>query len=418
MDFSISEKVLALSEQLSAFMDEHIVPANKEYIRAHNRGEFPLELINSLKQKAKDAGLWNLFLPGLPEDQPGNGLSNIEYAHLAEIMGRFYWCSEVFNCNPPDTGNMELLHLFATEDQKNQWLIPLFNGDIRSVFSMTEPDVASSDATNICTSIRRDGDEYVISGKKWFSSAASHPLAKFTIVMGISDNSEDTPVHRRQSMVIVPLDTPSLNIVRDYTILNYQMGDGICEIEFNDVRVPVSNLLGEEGDGFKLAQARLGPGRVHHCMRAIGMAELALELMCDRVVQREAFGKKLSDYANNQDAIARSRMEIDQARLLTLQCAWKIDNFGNRAASVDVSAIKYVCALLLQNVADRAMQVYGGASLTPDTPLAFLFTWGRAMRFLDGPDEVHLRTVSRSELKHAKQHPGFTNKYLTPYEPS
>ncbi|WP_317928474.1 acyl-CoA dehydrogenase family protein [Halioxenophilus sp. WMMB6] len=415
MDFTYSEKSLAMAEKLNAFMAEHIIPANREYLRVHDRGEFPLELIQGLKAKAKAAGLWNLFLPSLPEDQPGTRLSNSDYAPLAEIMGRFYWCSEVFNCNPPDTGNMELLHLFGTEEQKQQWFYPLLNGDIRSVFSMTEPDVASSDATNICTTITREGDEYVISGRKWYSSAASHPLAKFTIVMGVTDSSEETPVHRRQSMVIVPLNTPGVRIVRDYTILNHRMTDGICEVVFDQVRVPASNLLGEEGAGFALAQARLGPGRVHHCMRAIGMAELALELMCDRVVQRTAFGKKLADFANNQDLIARSRMEIDQARLLTLQCASKIDNEGNRAATVDVSAIKYVTAIMLQNVADRAMQVYGGAGLTPDTPLAFLFTWGRAMRFLDGPDEVHLRNVARQELKYAKANPGFTEKYMTPY---
>lgn len=415
MDFSFSAKSLALAEQLNAFMETHIIPANQAYTRAHQRGEFPLAMIQDLKQKAKAQGLWNMFLPALPDDQPGTRLSNLDYAPLAEIMGRFYWCSEVFNSNPPDTGNMELLHLFGSDEQKTRWLNPLLNGDIRSVFSMTEPEVASSDATNIQTRITRDGDEYVISGRKWFSSAAMHPLAKFTIVMGITDDREETPIHRRQSMVIVPLDTPGLRIVRNYPILNYTMGDGICEIVFDQVRVPVANRLADEGEGFALAQARLGPGRVHHCMRAIGMAELALELMCDRVVQRTAFGKKLSDFANNQDLIARSRMEIDQARLLTLHCAWKIDQAGNRAAAVDVSAIKYVCALLLQNVADRAMQVYGGAGLTPDTPLAFLFTWGRAMRFLDGPDEVHLRTVAREELKTAKANPGFTAKYMTPF---
>src|SRR5690606_34603650 len=401
--------------RLRAFMDQHIIPNIQAVEQAHTRGEFPLALIQELKAKAKAEGLWNLFLPALTDDEPGTRLSNLDYAPLAEIMGRVHWSSEVFNCNPPDTGNMELLHLFATPEQRERWLNPLLNGEIRSVFSMTEPEVASSDATNIRTSIRRDGDHYIVSGRKWFSSAAMHPLAKFAIVMGVSDDSEGADPHRRQSMIIVPLDTPGVKILRDYPILNYRMPDGITEILYDDVRVPASMLLGKEGDGFALAQARLGPGRVHHCMRAIGQCELALELMCDRAVQRVAFGKKLSDYANNQDFIADSRVEIDQARLLTLRCAWKIDKEGNRAAATDVSAIKLVTARVLQKVSDRAMQVFGGAGLTPDTPLAFLFTWGRAMRFFDGPDEVHLRGIARVELKRAKANPGFTAPYLTPF---
>jgi acyl-CoA dehydrogenase len=311
---------------------------------------------------------------------------------------------------------MELLQLFATPEQALRWLNPLLAGEIRSMFSMTEPDVASSDATNIRTQIRRDGDDYVISGRKWFSSAGLHPLCKLAIVMGVTDDSPDAPAHRRQSMILVPLDTPGVRILRDLPILNYHMPDGLCEIAYDDVRVPASNLLGEEGAGFALAQARLGPGRIHHCMRSIGQAELALELLCDRALQREVFGQKISDFSNTQDLIAESRLEIDQARLLTLHAAWLIDTAGNRAAATAVSAIKLVAARMQQRVTDRAIQVFGGMGLTNDTPLAFLFTWSRAMRFFDGPDEVHLRAVARRELKAAKADVGRTAPYLTPYD--
>jgi len=413
MDFSYSARSLELAAALRGFMAEHVLPANRQFHEEHAAGRYPLALIEGLKAKARAAGLWNMFLPSLRDDEPGVRLSNVDYAPLAEIMGRIHWSSEIFNSNPPDTGNMELLHMFGTPEQRKQWLLPLLNGEIRSVFSMTEPDVASSDATNIATSIRREGDEYVINGRKWFSSAGRHPLARVAIVMGISDASEATPVHRRQSMIIVPLDTPGVKIIRDLPILNYQMPDGICEIIYDNVRVPASNLLGGEGDGFALAQARLGPGRIHHCMRAIGQCEMALELMCDRVLQRVAFGKTLGDYANIQDDIAECRVEIDMARLLTLRAAWMIDTMGNRAANVEVSAIKLVAARTLQKVTDRALQVFGGMGLTNDTPLAFMFTWGRAMRFFDGPDEVHLRAVARRELKAAKAAVGQTEPYLT-----
>ncbi len=413
MDFAYSPKSLELAERLKAFMAEHVLPANRAFHEEHAAGRYPLGIVNDLKARARAAGLWNMFLPSLKDDEPGTRLSNLDYAPLAEIMGRVHWSSEVFNSNPPDTGNMELLHMFGTPEQREQWLKPLLNGEIRSLFSMTEPDVASSDATNIATSIRRDGDDYVINGRKWFSSAGFHPLCRLAIVMGITDPSEETRVHRRQSMILVPLDTPGVHIVRDLPILNYRMPDGICEIVYDDVRVPASNLLGAEGDGFALAQARLGPGRIHHCMRAIGQCELALELMCDRALQRVAFGKVLTDYANVQDDIAESRLEIDMARLLTLRAAWMIDTLGNRAANVEVSAIKLVAARTLQKVTDRAMQVFGGMGLTNDTPLAFLFTWGRAMRYFDGPDEVHLRAVARREIKAAKAEINRTEPYLT-----
>jgi acyl-CoA dehydrogenase len=317
----------------------------------------------------------------------------------------------VFNCNAPDTGNMEMLHLFATPEQHERWLQPLLAGEMRSCFSMTEPDVASSDATNIQTTIRREGDEYVINGRKWFSTGALHPLCRFTIVMGVSDESPDASPHSRHSMVIVPLDTPGFTIVRNVAIMHHHTPEGHCEVTFENVRVPVSNLLGQEGAGFALAQARLGPGRVHHCMRSIGQCELAMELMCERALTRKAFGKHLSDFANVQDWIAHSRVEIDQARLLVLRAAWLMDRQGNKAARIDVSAIKLVAALLQTRVLDRAMQVFGAMGITPDTPLSYLWTWGRAMRFFDGPDEVHLRAIARHELGRARENLGSTAAY-------
>lgn len=413
MDFAQSEKSLALAERLTRFMDERIWPANRAFLEESARGAFPLALMEELKAAARAEGLWNLFLPSLRDDQPGTRLSNLDYAPLAEIMGRVPWSPEIFNCNAPDTGNMELLQLFATDEQRERWLDPLLRGEIRSFFSMTEPDVASSDATNIATRIERDGDHYVINGRKWFSGAALHPQAKIAVVMGVTDPSPDTPVHHRQSMILVPVDTPGLEIVRDLPVLGYRMWDGLAEIHYDNVRVPASNLLGREGEGFALAQARLGPGRIHHCMRSIGQAELALELMCDRAVQRTAFGRSLDQYSNIQDDIAESRVEIDQARLLTLRAAWLIDTQGNRAAATEVSAIKLVCARLQQRVVDRAMQAFGGMGITRDTPLGFLFTWGRAMRYFDGPDEVHLRGIARRELKAARAEPGRTERYLT-----
>jgi acyl-CoA dehydrogenase len=409
MDFAYAENVLALQKRLLTFLDEHLLPANAEWIRLTEQGEYPMALIDDLKAKARAQGLWNLFLPGLQPDEPGTRLSNLEYAPLAEIMGRLPWASEVFNCNAPDTGNMELLHLFGTPEQKSAWLTPLLEGEIRSCFGMTEPDVASSDATNISTSIRRDGDHYVINGRKWFTSGAIHPNCKLCVVMGVTDPEGEA--HGRHSMVLVPMDTPGFSIVRDVPIMNHHSPEGHCEVLFRNVRVPVSNLLGAEGKGFAVAQARLGPGRVHHCMRTIGQCELALELMCERALARTAFGKHLSDFANIQDWIALSRVEIDQARLLVLRAAWLMDEQGNAAARIDVSAIKLVAAQLQTRVLDRAMQVFGAMGLTPDTPLANLWTWGRAMRFFDGPDEVHLRAIARQELSLARKTLGRTAQY-------
>lgn len=411
MDFQLPQDVQQMQRTLRRFMDDEVLPQNEEFERIAESGRFPTEVVEPLKKIAREAGLWNLFLPGLREGEPGTKLTNMQYAPLAEIMGRIPWSAELFNCNAPDTGNMELLHLFASPEQREHWLDPLMDGRIRSCFAMTEPDVASSDATNIATSIQRDGDEYVINGRKWFTTGAMHPNCKLAIVMGVTNAAADAPKHARHSMVLVPMDTPGLRIIRNVPIMHHHAPEGHCEIVFKNVRVPVSNLLGEENAGFALAQARLGPGRVHHCMRTIGQCELALELMCDRALARRAFGKNISDFANVQDWIAQSRVEIDQARLYVLQAAWKMDTYGNKSAHLDVSAIKLVAAQLQTRVADRAIQVFGAMGLTPDTPLSWIWSWGRAMRFFDGPDEVHLRTIARAELARAKEHVGA----LAPY---
>ena len=411
MDFQYSEKVQLMQDTLRKFMERHVLPANLEWHRQAESGTYPLAVVEPLKALAKEAGLWNLFLPGLRDDEPGTRLTNLEYAPLAEIMGRIPWSSEVFNCNAPDTGNMELLHMFATPEQAERWLKPMLEGEIRSCFAMTEPDVASSDATNIRTTIRREGDQYVINGRKWFITKAVHPKCAFAIVLGVTDERPEADPHSRHSMVIVPMDTPGVQVVRNVPIMHHTSPEGHCELLFRDVRVPVTNLLGEEGKGFALAQARLGPGRVHHCMRTIGQCELALEMMCERALERRTFGKYLSDFANVQDWIAYSRVEIDQARLLVLRAAWLMDQQGNQAARIDVSAIKLVAAQLQTRVLDRAIQVFGAMGLTPDTPLSFLWTWGRAMRFFDGPDEVHLRVIARNELAKAKANRGSTAPY-------
>jgi acyl-CoA dehydrogenase len=412
MDFAYPENVQQLQRRMHDFMNEHVLPANPEFQRIADGHEFPLEIVNDLKAKAKAQGLWNIFLPGLKPEEPGTRLSNMEYAPLAEIMGRIPWAPEVFNCNAPDTGNMELLHLFATPEQRKAWLGPLLRGEIRSCFAMTEPDVASSDATNIATTIRREGDQYVINGRKWFTTGAKHPNCRICIVMGVTGSESEA--HEKHSMVLVPTDTRGFKVVRNVPIMHHHAPEGHCEVLLRDVRVPVANRLGDEGKGFALAQARLGPGRVHHCMRTIGQCELAMELMCERALSRRAFGKALSEFSNIQDWIAESRVEIDQARLFVLRAAWLMDQQGNAAARVDVSAIKLVAARLQTRVLDRAMQVFGAMGLTPDTPLSFLWTWGRAMRFLDGPDEVHLRVIARNELGLARKRTGSTAAYYTP----
>jgi len=399
MDFAYSAKVDDLRAKLQDFMDAHVQPADAQWREEVEAGRYPMALIDGLKTKARAAGLWNLFLPALKLDEPGTRLANLEYAPLAEIMGRIFWSSEVFNCNAPDTGNMEILHMFATPEQRARWLVPLMNGEIRSCVGITEPGVASSDPTNLQTTITRDGDEYVINGRKWWTTGALHPNVKFCIVMGLSDTRPDASPHARHSMVIVPMDAPGVSVMRNLPLLNHHSPEGHTETDFDNVRVPATNILGEEGAGFALAQARLGPGRIHHCMRSIGQCEVALELMVERSLQRKAFSRNLADYANVQDWIAEGRMEIDQARLLCLRAAWMMDTHGNKAARTEVSAIKVVATRLQTKIADRAIQVFGAGGLSNDTPLAFIYSWGRALRFIDGPDEVHLRTIARAEIK-------------------
>ena len=417
MDFGFSPRIQALQARVQRFMDDLVLPSNRDWQRYADAGYYPSDVVEPLKLQARAAGLWNLFLPDLRDHEPGLRLSNMEYAPLAEIMGRVTWASEVFNCSAPDTGNIELLHLAATPEQAGQWLAPLLAGEIRSCFAMSEPDVASSDATNISTRIQRDGDDVVINGRKWFISGALHPACRLAIVMGVSNDAPDAPAHQRHSMILVPMDAPGVEIVRNMPVMAHLAIDGHCEMVFKNVRVPAANLLGAEGGGFALAQARLGPGRVHHCMRTIGQCELALELMCERALERMAFGRHLSDFANVQDWIGHSRVEIDQARLLVLRAAWLMDQQGNAAARVDVSAIKLVAAQLQTRVLDRAMQIFGAIGLTPDTPLAALWSWGRALRFLDGPDEVHLRTVARHELARTKTHLGANVLHLNRWMP-
>ena len=417
MDFAHSPRVALLQAQVRNFLADAILPANAQWQRYAAAGVYPLDVVEPLKRQAQSLGLWNLFLPALRDHEPGTRLANLEYAPLAEIMGRVPWSSEVFNCSAPDTGNIELLHGFATPEQIERWLDPLLAGQMRSCFAMSEPDVASSDPTNIATRIVQDGEHYVVNGRKWFITGAAHPNCRLAIVMGCSSEVPGAPAHRRHTLVLVPMDAPGLTVVRNMPVMQQQAIDGHCELLFQDVRVPVANRLGDEGAGFALAQARLGPGRVHHCMRSIGQCELALELMSARALERRAFGRALGDFANVQDWIAHSRVEIDQARLLTLHAAWRMDTLGNAAARIDVAAIKLVAAQLQTRVLDRAMQVFGAMGLTPDTPLAQLWSWGRAMRFLDGPDEVHLRTIARAELARAKAGAGSTSRYLQRWMP-
>ncbi|NIE62721.1 acyl-CoA dehydrogenase family protein [Burkholderia sp. Ax-1719] len=410
MDFAYSPKVEALRAQLNAFMDKHIVPRIHQWHEEVNAGQYPVSFMEALKDKARSEGLWNLFLPHLRDDEPGMRLSNLEYAPLAEIMGRVPWASEVFNCNAPDTGNMELLHMFATPEQRKQWLEPLLDGKIRSAFAMTEPAVASSDATNITTRIRRDGDDYVIDGRKWFITNAAHPNCQIFIVMGKTD--PDASSHSQQSMILVPRDTPGVTLIRNITVVNHTAPEGHCEIEFKGVRVPKENLLGAEGSGFALAQARLGPGRIHHCMRSIGAAELALELMIERAQARTAFGKRLHEHGSVAEWIAKSRIEIDQARLFVLKAAWMIDTVGAKTARKEISMIKALVPTVHTAVCERAMQVFGAMGLSPDTPLADSWTWGRALRFADGPDEVHLQSIARMEIQARPFEEGRVSGYL------
>jgi acyl-CoA dehydrogenase len=399
MDFEPSQRCSEFKERLTAFMDEHIYPAEDLYERQLRESGDPHhqpQVMEELKVRAREAGLWNMFLP---DPDHGAGLSNSDYAPLAEILGRSPIASEACNCSAPDTGNMEVLHQFGTPEQKDRWLTPLLDGEIRSAFAMTEPDVASSDATNVALRIERDADEYVLNGRKWWITNVFHPHCKIMIVMGKTqpDGAGGSP-YTQQSQILVPLDTPGVTVVRNLPVFGYVDQDGHGEIEFKDVRVPVTNVISKEGDGFMIAQARLGPGRIHHCMRAIGAAERALDAMCKRAVSRVTFGKPLASRGNILDWIAESRIEIEMTRLLTLKAAWMMDTVGNRHARTEIAAIKVAAPNMALKVLDRAIQVHGGGGVTEDFGLASAYAHLRTLRLADGPDEVHKLSIARREL--------------------
>ena len=399
MHFEYSEKTLELQSKLRQFMDENIYPNEARYHSEIDSGDRwqPLAVIEELKEKAKEAGLWNLFLPEL------SGISNLDYAPLAEMTGRVVWAPEVFNCSAPDTGNMEVLWKYGTDTQKDKWLKPLLDGKIRSCFAMTEPDVASSDATNIRSSIVRDGDFYVLNGRKWWSTGAGDARCKLAIFMGKTD--ESAARHLQQSMILVPMDTAGVKVERILNVFGYDDApNGHAEISFADVRVRVENLLLGEGRGFEIAQGRLGPGRVHHCMRLIGIAERSLELMCARAKGRIAFGKPVSDQGVVRNWIAEARVAIDQARLLVLKTAWMMDTAGNRAASREIAMIKAVVPQMALKIIDRAIQAHGGGGVSQDFPLAQFWIYARSLRLADGPDEVHLESIAKMELKKSDEH--------------
>ena len=400
MSFELNEKTKILQGRLQKFMDAHIYPNERRFHEEVERDRWkPTRIIEELKVKARAEGLWNLFLPN---DERGAGLTNLEYAPLCEITGRSHLAPEVFNCSAPDTGNMEVLARYGTPEQKEKWLTPLLAGEIRSCFSMTEPDVASSDATNIGASITKDGNEYVINGRKWWSSGAGDPRCKISIFMGQTDPK--APTHQQQSMILVPMDAPGLKIVRLLSVFGYDHAPhGHAEIDFKNVRVPVSNMLLGEGRGFEIAQGRLGPGRIHHCMRCIGAAERALELMCARVKSRVAFGKPLAEQGTIRADIAASRMEIEQARLLTLKAAHLMDAVGNKAARAEIAMIKVVAPNVALRVIDRAIQAHGGAGVSQDTFLASAWAAIRTLRLADGPDEVHVESIAKLELAKSGQ---------------
>jgi acyl-CoA dehydrogenase len=395
MNFELSAKTKELQQRLQIFMDAHVYPNEQTFQEELARERWrPARIIEDLKSKARHEGLWNLFLP---HDHNGAGLTNLEYAPLCEIMGRSHVAPEVFNCSAPDTGNMEVLARYGTEEQKEKWLKPLLAGEIRSCFAMTEPDVASSDATNIEASIVREGNEYVINGRKWWSSGGGDPRCKIAIFMGKTDPS--APAHRQQSMVLVPLDTSGVKIVRMLTVFGYDHAPhGHAEIDFHNVRIPASNMLLGEGRGFEIAQARLGPGRIHHCMRCIGVAERAIETMCRRVQTRVAFGKALAEQGTIRADIAASRIEIEQARLLTLKAAYLMDTVGNKAARAEIAIIKVVAPNVALRVLDRAIQAHGAAGVSQDTFLASAWAMTRTLRLADGPDEVHVESIAKWEL--------------------
>ena len=396
MDFGYSPKVKELRERVDAFMQEHVFPAEATFHQQVAEGDRwqPTAIVEELKVKARAAGLWNLFLP---ESDLGAGLTNLEYAPLAELMGRSGLASEAFNCSAPDTGNMETIVRYGNDEHKEKWLKPLLAGEIRSCFGMTEPGVASSDATNMQANARREGDEWVINGRKWWTSGACDPRCKIMIFMGLTN--PDAPRHQQHSMILVPMDTPGVKVIRPLPVFGY--GDaphGHAEVLLENVRVPYSNVLLGEGRGFEIAQGRLGPGRIHHCMRSIGAAERALELMCKRSVEREAFGKRLAQLGGNIDLIAQSRIEINQARLLTLNAAYMMDTVGNKVAKSEIAQIKVVAPNVALNVLDRAIQMHGGAGVSDDYPLAHMYAMQRTLRLADGPDEVHRAAIGKHEL--------------------
>ena len=397
MDFSHSPRVLELQEQLWDFMHTAVFPAEPRYWAEFDATTVPHRIspvVEELKAEARRRGLWNLFLPDL---EWGAGLTNLEYAPLAEITGHSLIAPEAINCSAPDTGNMEVLVLFGTNEQKERWLKPLLAGEIRSVVAMTEPAVASSDPTNIATRIEEQGDELVITGRKWWTSGAAHPLARVALLMGLSD-PENEP-HRRHSFVLVPLDAPGVRVVRQLEVFGFEDPGSHCEVEFDEVRIPKGNLVGERGAAFAMAQARLGPGRIHHCMRVIGTAERALAIMVERARSRIAFGKLLAEQGVVQQAIARSRVEIEQVRLLCHKAAWLMDTQGTKAARTEIAAVKVAAPQVACDVIDRAIQVHGGAGMSNDVPLPRMYAWARALRILDGPDEVHLQSIARRELR-------------------
>ncbi len=418
MDFDYSPRCEELRAKLLKFMDDYIYPnehahhAEVEANRAKGNPWVPLKLIDELKVKAREQGLWNLFLPRSPR-APNGGLSNLDYAPLCEIMGRVYWASEVFNCSAPDTGNMETLERYGTEEHKRQWMDPLLRGEIRSCFAMTEPDVASSDATNIQSSITREGDHYIINGRKWWSSGAPDPRCAIFIFMGKTDPA--APRHSQQSMVLVPRDTPGVTIVRPLTVFGYDDAPhGHAEVTFENVRVPVSNILLGEGRGFEIAQGRLGPGRIHHCMRSIGAAERALEFMCRRASSRVAFGKRVSEQTVTQERIAEARIMIDSTRLLVLKAAHMMDTVGNKVARTEIAMIKVLAPNMACKIIDWAMQVHGAMGVSGDVPLANMYAHQRTLRFADGPDEVHRNAIAKLELGKQSGIPGAADKVEIP----
>jgi len=397
MDFELSDRAKDYRDRLQAFLDERVHPAEQVYVEQVRAADTPHvhpPIMEELKEEARRRGLWNMFLP---DPEHGAGLTNVEYAPLAELLGRTFIGSEACNCSAPDTGNMEVLHQFGSEEQKERWLRPLLDGEIRSGFAMTEPDVASSDATNISLRMERDGDDFVLNGRKWWTTGVMHPRCRILIVMGKTEL--EAPVYAQQSMLLVPLDTPGLEIVRSLPVFGYMDPEGHGELRFTDVRVPQSNLIAGPGMGFLIAQARLGPGRIHHCMRAVGAAERALELMCKRADERETFGKPVSTRSNIRDWIAEARIELEMLRLLVLKTAWLVDNVGGKNARIEVAAIKVAAPNVALKIIDRAIQVHGGAGVSDDFPLAFMYAHMRTLRLADGPDEVHKLSIARRELR-------------------